>query len=117
MFIHGAVFLALVMCGEDNVVPNFEWKDRSQFVFALHACVTFAVNRLSCASISSELICDMIDLLGHFFNCVGCFKCEVIGGSMCSDFLKCSWNRVRFVDAFIVFMILVRHVPTLSSLS
>ena len=81
--------------------PTLKGNDSCRCEFSWCACCTFAVRRLSWASIWRGCICVMSSQAeGSGWSSSG----GSIEGSIHTGLLKCSWNGVNPVDAFIVFL-------------
>ena len=90
-------------CAVDNTTQSPIWKgnDICQCAFSWCTCCTFAVRRLSWASIWIGCICLMsLIAVGSVWSSSG----GSIRGSICAGLPKHSWNGVNPVDALIMFI-------------
>ena len=73
------------------------------WAFSWWACLIFTVSRLSCAFSYMGCIC-VISSRAEGSVCLVSSR-DMMGGKMCTAFLKQSWNGKKPVDAFMVFII------------
>ena len=77
-----------------NTTLSLMWKGNSSLhnLFACVACLTLAINRLSCVTNSKSFICSII---WHTSSTSSPSSSDWMrGGSKCSNFLKWSWKGV-----------------------